>query len=603
MNEKYQEQLNKYKEALKAEEKKFNVLGYLKLLSAIILIALIYFGFIYDFEKYKMTAIICITVINIGLWIFQSYVKNSIDHLKGLIRITEQYLSRIDGSWTAFTDNGAEFADYNHPYTHDLDVFGVKSIFQFLNVTKSYHGRRRFKDDLSDPRYERQQILDRQEAIKELAANSEFSHEYQYNSNDISGSESIKELIEGLNKENKSADIPAGGFTVLSLLRYMPLLVITIIILINILKFPQNYIVTLILLGAQLLIWAFSSYKINKELDFADKIKYELSKYSKLFKLIESQKFESRLMLQIQYNISKGESCASAAIKKLNMIVSMIKVRHNGLLYFIFNILFLWDLNCKFILQKWKSKFVPHFDEWFENLGTVESLLSFSVLENVVSNISYPEPLDINNLKNTKQIHAKNIGHPLLANGKRVCNDFDLNNNISVISGSNMSGKTTFLRTVGLNLLLAKCGAGVCADLMLFSDFHIITSMRISDDLNEGISTFYAELKKIKAIINMAEENENTIFFIDEIFKGTNSEDRTAGAKAVIRTLYKSKICGFITTHDLELCHNTDFSDVSNWHFQEQYNNDVLSFDYKIKPGVAVSTNGRYLMKMIGILK
>ena len=234
-----------------------------------------------------------------------------------------------------------------------------------------------------------------------------------------------------------------------------------------------------------------------------------------------------------------------------------------------------------------------------KSLGAFESLISFANLPRVCSNTAIPSCTEEKNY-----FEAKNLGHPLILNESRVSNDFKSNNNVFIISGSNMSGKTTFMRTIGINLVLAKAGSFVCAEGLKFSNMDIVTSMRIIDDLNEGISTFYAELKRIKMIIDVAHSNENTLFLIDEIFRGTNSVDRLKGAEEVLRELCATKVSGLITTHDLQVCDlESEFSNIINLSFSESFKEDEMYFDYKLKNGKSKTTNAEYLLRKVGIIK
>lgn len=198
---------------------------------------------------------------------------------------------------------------------------------------------------------------------------------------------------------------------------------------------------------------------------------------------------------------------------------------------------------------------------------------------------------------------AEGLGHPLIPKDVCVRNDFEINNGACVITGSNMSGKTTLLRTVGINLVLAYSGAPVFAHKLECSVMDIFTSMRVHDDLNRGISTFYAELLRIKMIIDYSHKEQPLIYLIDEIFMGTNSLDRIAGARSVLKNLSKSWIIGLISTHDFELCDLEHESSVKikNYHFTEKYINNEIKFDYKLRPGRSKTTNAKYLMKMVGI--
>lgn len=267
-----------------------------------------------------------------------------------------------------------------------------------------------------------------------------------------------------------------------------------------------------------------------------------------------------------------------------------------GILSLILNSVFLWDYQCIFLLENWKSKYGNRVKDWIEGIGQIESLMSFSVLNNINDHIVFPEIGEDN-----PKIVAKELGHPLISLKDRVDNDVSLDNEIFIITGSNMSGKTTFLRTIGVNLVLAYNGAGVCAKSMETSLMDILTSMRVTDDLKSGISTFYAEILRIKKIIDQAEKDDNMIFLIDEIFTGTNSVDRILGAKNVIGNLNRENVIGAITTHDLELCELDIKERIQNFYFQDQYDGRSITFDYKLNKGKSTSTNAKNLMNLAGI--
>jgi DNA mismatch repair ATPase MutS len=288
---------------------------------------------------------------------------------------------------------------------------------------------------------------------------------------------------------------------------------------------------------------------------------------------------------------------AAQAIKELSKITDRASVRSNPIVYFVLNTLLLWDFECAFLFEDWKRKYAPQCEKWFLALGELESLSCFATLRNVCDHTCYPRMLAC------RGVEAEALGHPLIPNTVRVTNPLRLQNNILIISGSNMSGKTTYLRTAGINLVLARAGGPVCAKDMVFSDLHIFTSMRVTDDLNDGISTFYAELKRIKKILDAAKSNRNTVFLIDEIFRGTNSVDRLSGARTVITKLSQIGVSGMITTHDLELCDlQEDVPEIQNYSFSEYYENGHIFYDYKMRPGKSKTTNAKYLMELLEIL-
>jgi hypothetical protein len=379
----------------------------------------------------------------------------------------------------------------------------------------------------------------------------------------------------------------------------MPILTILAIAATILLKNPYFYLASAALLSLQGLIWLGGLLKTSKYLGSTAGMPYKLSFFSDIIQLMQNRSFKSVKLISFQKKLCSSGLSAFRAFNELGKISDRINIRSNGILLFLFNVLFLWDYGCALMLEKWKMKYADMSEQWFMILGELESLMSFAIMPHICANTCLPEIL-----KEGKMIKAENLGHPLLPNETRVNNDMNLNDSIFIISGSNMSGKTTFLRTVGINLVLAQAGGFVCADSMAFTPFSIITSMRISDDLNEGVSTYYAELKRIKKIIELAKDDRNMIFLIDEIFKGTNSVDRLIGARTVIEKLDLLGAIGLITTHDLALCElANEHLRVLNYSFSEQFSDNTISFDYLLRQGRSTSTNAKFLMKMVGIIE
>ena len=266
--------------------------------------------------------------------------------------------------------------------------------------------------------------------------------------------------------------------------------------------------------------------------------------------------------------------------------------------YIPINILTLWDYQCLINLQRFKKASGASLKSWLEVIGEMEALNSLSTIAYEHSDWAMPKFQD-----GSPIFKAKSLGHPLLG-ASRVYNDIHIekSQNVLLITGSNMSGKSTLLRTTGINLVLAYAGAPVCAESFYCSIMDIYTCMRTSDNLEKNISSFYAELLRIKKLVT-ATENKTPIFFLlDEIFKGTNSIDRHTGAKVLVSKLSNENALGFVSTHDLELgeIENTN-KKVKNYHLKEYYKDDKLYFDYKLRTGVSTTRNALYLMKMAGL--
>lgn len=317
-----------------------------------------------------------------------------------------------------------------------------------------------------------------------------------------------------------------------------------------------------------------------------------------MLNLLEKEKYNSRHLRDLKNRLrnSKGQT-ACEQIRQLVKIVDAIANRHN-MLYVFFNILFLLDYQFMFALEKWKEKSGSNLEDWLNIIGEFEALSSLAVLKHDYTEWTMPVLSG-----EMPFFSAEEMGHPLLINSCAANNlKFELSENILLITGSNMSGKSTLLRTAGINLVLAYAGTAVFAKQFTCSIMDIYTCMRINDNLEKNISSFYAELLRINMLVKAVEQGQTIFFLLDELFKGTNSIDRHTGAKALLKKLSKEKLLGLISTHDLELGDLAKESNkIKNYHFQEYYVNDKICFDYKLRPGISKTRNAAYLMKIAGI--
>jgi hypothetical protein len=330
-----------------------------------------------------------------------------------------------------------------------------------------------------------------------------------------------------------------------------------------------------------------------------NKISSQVDTLSNTISFIEHSSFKDNLLSSLQKYLRHHNTTASRSIHQLNKIFARFDYRFNPLVFVPLNIFLLWDLQQVFQLEKWKEKNNQEVRHWFETLETYEALCSIGTLAFNHPHWCYPS---LNVSQN--QFSAKDLGHPLIDQSKSVTNDFSTTGKgqINIITGSNMAGKSTFLRAVGVNMVLGSMGAPVCATEMIFSPLRIMSSMRIKDNLEESTSTFYAEIKKLKSIIDAVKNNEPVFLLLDEILRGTNSHDRHTGSTALVRQLIADQTIGMVATHDLELASLAEqYSGVHNYHFDVQVEGEELYFDYKLKPGVCTSLNASILMRKIGI--
>ncbi len=590
IDEKFNSRINKYSLQEKNLKKTLNIISTIRLISFMIIIYLGYRYIMSDKSLLFLIPSLIAIVFFVSLIIYHNKVKDNLKEIQALIIINNNYLDRINGQWIDFPDFGEDFLDKNHKYSSDLDILGPGSLFQLINLSSTWIGRNSLKEDLLAPTYDKDEILSRQKAIKELASKLDFMQNLEYESSKMATIKNPKKLISYFENKNKTL----YSNRIRYFIKFLPLVSLATIGLSLIFKASFLYIITLILLIIQTALWLLGSNKNNEALSGIGSFKNNLEVYLELLKLIEKEDFESLEFEKIKSNLFSDINSIEG-IKKLDIISEKINLQNTGVLYLLLNILFLWDYQTVFSLEDWKAKYASRVKEWIYSLGKIESLSSLSVFLQIEDIVSYPiieEDLNISSIS---------CGHPLIDSKERIYNDININNNILIITGSNMSGKTTFLRTVGINLVLLNAGTVTLSKEFKSPIMNIYTSMRVSDDLKNKISTFYAELLRIKEILNFAKNNKNTIFLIDEIFTGTNSKDRLLGAKNVLKNLNDLGLIGAITTHDFELCELDIYPRIINYHFAEDYVDGKISFDYKIKEGRSTSTNARHLMELVGI--
>jgi DNA mismatch repair ATPase MutS len=524
--------------------------------------------------------------------IYHSIIKDKLKLSKEIIRVNQDYLSRIDGNWIEFQDIGKEFIDKKHRYSFDLDIVGEKSLFQLINITNTWTGRTKLVNALLNPKYSKAEIELRQEAVQELSTKLDFIQNMQVVSfkhkEELQNPDKLIEYAKAKEESVKSKDIK-------DLIYLIPVITIPIAIAIIIFKIKTIYLLIPVMIIIQAILWLIGFGKNNEVLGSVSSFKRTLETYVNILKILEKEKFQSKKLQDLKSILFNESDSSILAIKELDKISEKINLRYNNTLNLVLNLVVLWDYECVFLLEKWKKQYGLKVEKWIEAIGEIEALMSLSVLMQISENTSFPW---INN--SNPKVKAKTLGHPLINSDEIVPNDVEMDNSIFIITGSNMSGKTTFLRTLGINLVLAYSGAPVYAKEMECSILDIFTSMRITDDLRNGVSTFYAELLRIKDIIDYGKNNK-MIFLIDEIFRGTNSLDRILGAKNVLLNLEKLGAIGAITTHDLELCKLDIYNRIKNYNFSEEYKDNKINFDYKIKEGKSNSTNAKYLMNLVGI--
>lgn len=519
--------------------------------------------------------------------------KSSIQHTKYLLEINENELKALSHKYYHFKE-GSEYLQKEHFYANDLDIFGHASIYQYINRTGSEIGSNILADWLLNP-VKPETILERQEAIKELVNQPIWRQQLQAYGQETQIKQETKRRLENwFDEDNRFIKIKYW-----SLLRYLiPAIILTVLIL-NIADVLNDYVRNYFLLASALFA-LYISKKVTPLHQQVSKMTDELEVFSDSARLIEQTNFTSVFLRKLQKQFAQQNGKASAQINRLKKILERLDLRYNFVVFIPLDILLQWDLQQVMALEKWKQDNHKNVKHWFTALGEFEAINSLATLS-----FNHPAWCFPVFKEHHFFIEGKDIGHPLIQADKCVTNPIKIDHTgqLMLVTGSNMAGKSTYLRSIGVNTVLAMMGAPVCATNFCLSPVQIISSMRIADNLEENTSTFYAELKKLKTIIDKVNNNEKVFILLDEILRGTNSMDRHIGSAALIRQLIKHNAACIIATHDVELAKMKEEypENILNYHFDVQVSKEELYFDYRLKEGICASLNASILMKKIGI--
>ncbi|UHG91337.1 MutS-related protein [Spirosoma oryzicola] len=523
-------------------------------------------------------------------------VQRDINH--HLVFVNRDEAARLERRYLR-PETGEQFANPAHYYAGDLDVFGKHSLFRLLNRTHTHEGQNRLATWLQTPSGP-DAIRLRQQAATELKADLDWRQQFEalaYTEETIT--RSPEELIKWA-----TADVtPLPGY--LNIVRFVfPAITLGIVI-----AWLTGYVpgvAVLLALAVHSGVLSQTSARAKEVSEQTFEISAALRSYQTLYQYAEQVKGQALRLQAIRDALKSTDKSASEAIGQLFQLTEGLNYRRNPYFYLFFGIATLWDIHYLFRLEHWRKEHGPHLSRWFDALGELEALNSLAGFSYAHPTYATPDIVD-----DQLTLKIKSAAHPLLPPDRSVANSLTLvgSGQTILITGSNMSGKSTFLRTVGANVILALAGAVVSAKEFVCSPVRVFTSMRTQDSLEESTSSFYAELKRLQTLINLSKQSPSTLpgsvpvlYFLDEILKGTNSVDRHRGAEALIRQLHRTTASGFVSTHDLELGQLTDSSDfVRNYHFQSDLHNGELLFDYTLRDGICKSFNASQLMQAIGI--
>lgn len=587
----YEENIKRYTLASADHQRKASRISWLRLV--VFLISLT--GIAYLLQQSLLVPAIAVTIIaSVGFIILirsHQKVLYAKAFNEALLEVNQQEKARKALNLDAFP-NGVEFEDISHPYSVDLDLFGQHSLFQLLNRTTTKAGATMLSQWMLEPAAG-EVILKRQEAVKELSVDLGWLQDFQargllYKQHPEAGGELISWIHEPLSVQTK----PIYGW-----LKYLlPAITSVLIVLYFREVIPYYFPLGLLAINAFLLAKFQVLAKDTYEKTYRNI--QTLKAYQSMISKIESSAFEATRLKTLHAHFAQKSYLASKAIQELKDILSRIETRQNAF-YWILNPIFLLDIFWLWQAETWRKRYKDHVETWFETISEFEVLSSIAAWCYSQPEYIFPEIAD-----KPFQLQSKAMGHVLLSTEDRICNDFSLigKGSIVVLTGSNMSGKSTFLRTIGTNVVLALMGSPVCAQELVISPYRIFTSMRTTDSLEENTSSFYAELKRLKQLIQLVEQTQPVLFLLDEVLKGTNSRDRHQGAAALIKQLSQKTAAGLVSTHDLALGALSDqMSQVQNFSFNSHMENGRLVFDYKLREGLCKSFNASQLMIQMGI--
>ena len=537
--------------------------------------------------------VILVTALIVFIWLVIKYenTEKSRKRFLHLAEINRLEQKCLDGDFSGFK-TGEEYAERDHPYTYDLDIFGKASLFQYLCRTTSRPASDRLAEFLKQPAA-REEILLRQKAVAELQPLTDWRQELMTLGylNAGAGNDPAP-LIQWLGSDDlfqktRGEKIITGCLSLLAMAA-----VISVIT-----GLPAAILAPVF--GVNFVFYFTRFRRISKLQEQVSRSSDLLKAYSSIIRLTETRNFASPLLQKLK-SVFMDEIAASDRIRQLSKLVGRLDWRLNVLISAPLNLLFFTDIHFCLALEKWKREHAQRIPEWFAAMAEFEALTSLANMAFNNQDWVYPQVTE-----DYFVFSAGEMGHPLIPANRRISNSFSTEGagKAIIVTGSNMSGKSTFLRTCGVNVVLAFAGAPVCASAFTVSLVRLHSSMRISDSLEENISSFYAELRRLKAIISGAESDPMVFLLLDEILRGTNSDDRYTGSVALIKQLTGYGAVTMVATHDLRLAGLEQElpQSIENYHFDVKVNDEELFFDYRLTPGICSSFNASLLMKKMGI--
>ncbi len=513
--------------------------------------------------------------------------EQQLDFMKRKARWYSDELRYQKFDFTGF-DSGKEFEPQRHSYASDLDLFGRHSLFQYINRACTFFGKLKISEYLLSTADELE-IKQRQQAVSELSEKHNFRLNLFCTLQGLN-SDNLKQLKNWAQQDEEKVPVWLRWYRYVFLVCFWPAL-----LAIPFVEFAPTVALNLFLLNV-FFHFRFARYFMQKH-NSVSKTAELLRQLTSSLNLIGGENFESELLMKLKADVA-GQNNFSKKINRLSSYINYWDYRLNMIVYIIITSLFVWDVLWLLRVDRWKQKNRKLIRFAIEQLAELEALCSLGTLRFNHPEWTFPR-VEHDNLP-----YFRNFGHPLIHPQQRVNNDFNFlsKKELVFVSGSNMAGKSTFLRSIGINLVLAQMGAPVCASQMQFKPVRIFSLMRIKDSIEENTSTFYFEIKRIKQLLETVGDNDNVLYLLDELLRGTNSHDKHFGTEALIKWLLPQNGSGFIASHDLGLAElEAKHPDFTNYHFDVKIDEDHMDFDYKLRHGPCNHFNASVLLREIGI--
>ncbi|WNG45997.1 DNA mismatch repair protein MutS [Archangium minus] len=509
------------------------------------------------------------------------------------VQLNERGLARLTRGWHDFTERGERFLTGSHLYATDLDVFGQGSVFQLMNETATRAGEERLAAWLSWPA-QAEEVRARQGAARELVPRLDFRQDVCVEARTVAKEKADPGLFIQWAESGPSLTTIRWARPLAVVL---PLVTLTLFVLGRFDVLPRALWYGGLL--AQLAVAVSTRNPLRAMEERMSAGERGFVRYAPVFERVERERFEHPELRRVQSGLQReGESPVSTHLKNFSRLYSFVEFKRHQF-HPIVHLFTLWDIHALFALERWRERHGAQVRGWFDALAELEALSCLAGLAYDRPGFTWPTLEE-----NGPKVKATGIGHPLL--DEPVLNDVELPGPgcALLLTGSNMSGKTTLLRALGLNSVLALAGAPVCAQAFSLTPLQVLTSMRVKDSLERGVSYFYAEVQRIKAVLDAAVAAKgHALFLLDEILLGTNTRERQIASREVLRLLLKTGACGGVTTHDLSLASLAEehSGKVVNMHFRDHLENGKMVFDYKLRAGVVDTTNALRVLKMAGV--